>query len=355
MAPQAVSRDTPWTNLRKRPQAPGAPVPHAQRDKENQVKTLVIGGTGYVGSRIAQTFKDSGSDTYGLARSEKSSAALGAAGIASVEGDLTKLGELEGKLSDFDTIAFAAAIPFEDELETIGAIVRAFGKSGRSLVFISGSGVVSTSARDGAWNDYTAAEDDPYPFEPMRNRRVRLVTEKLLTDAAADGLRTFIIRPPLIWGHAGSIQVPQLFESARKTGSVCYLGQGLNLYSHVHVDDVATVSRLAFEKGTPGAVYHLVAGEVNFRTIAEAVGEVTGCPTRSLNYDEAVDLWGAPWVDLGLAVNSRIRSPRTRDELGWTPAHVDLIDDIRNGSYKKAYDEAVAAGNVTGYSWAAHG
>ncbi|RYE40376.1 MAG: NAD-dependent epimerase/dehydratase family protein [Hyphomicrobiales bacterium] len=319
------------------------------------MKTLVIGGTGYVGSRIAQTFKDNGSDTYGLARNAKSSAALDALGITPVEGDLMSLDSLLNRLNEFDTIAFAATIPFEDELSTIGSIVRAFNKPGRSLIFISGSGVVSTPARDGAWNDYTAAEGDPYPFEPMRNRKVRLVTEKLLADAAAEGLRTFTIRPPLIWGHGGSIQIPQLFESARKTGTACYLGQGLNLYSHVHVDDVANVSRLAVEKGTPGSVYHLVAGEANFRTIAEAVGEVTGCPTRSLSYDEAVELWGAPWVDLGLAVNSRIRSPLTRDELGWTPAHVDLIDDIRNGSYKKAHEEAIASGKVKSYSWAAHG
>ncbi|MGN7712665.1 NAD-dependent epimerase/dehydratase family protein [Agrobacterium radiobacter] len=319
------------------------------------MKTLVIGATGYVGSRLAQTFKSAGSDVYGLARSEKSANALSSAGIAPIEGDLAAVDRLKSQLDEFDTIAFAATIPFEDERQVIGELLSSFSKPGRSFVFISGSGVVSTPARDGAWNDYTAAEDDPYPFEPLRNRAIRLITEKLLNDAATEGLRTFIIRPPLIWGHAGSIQVPQLFESARRTGTVCYLGQGLNLYSHVHVDDVATGSRLAFEKGTPGSIYHLVAGEVNFRTIAEAVGEVTGCLTRSLTYDEAVELWGAPWVDLGLAVNSRIRSPRTRSELGWTPAHVDLIGDIRQGSYKKAYDNAKQSGTVQGYSWAAHG
>jgi hypothetical protein len=99
----------------------------------------------------------------------------------------------------------------------------------------------------------------------------------------------------------------------------------------------------------------VVAGEVNFRTIAEAVGEVTGCPTRSLNYQQAVELWGAPWVDLGLAVNSRIRAPRTRAELGWEPAYVDVIDDIRHGSYKQSYDTAKARGAVQSYSWAGHG
>ncbi|GCE44820.1 NAD-dependent epimerase/dehydratase family protein [Rhodococcus sp. USK10] len=319
------------------------------------MKTLVIGATGYVGSRIAQEFRSHGHETYGLARSQKSKEVLSAAGVIPVEGDLAELAKLAATVDDFDVLVFAATVPFEDEKDVIQELLTAFTRPGRSLVFISGSGVVSTAARDGAWNDYTAAEDDPFPFPALRNRKIRITTERLLTDAASEGLRTFIIRPPLIWGRAGSIQIPQFFESARKTGTVCYLGQGLNLYSHVHVDDVATVSYLAFEKGTPGAVYHLVAGEVNFRAIAEAVGEVTGCPTRSLDYDQAVELWGAPWVDLGLAVNSRIRSPRTRTELGWTPAHVDVIEDIRHGSYKDAYDTAKAHGEVQGYSWAAHG
>ncbi|MGW4334074.1 NAD-dependent epimerase/dehydratase family protein [Rhodococcus koreensis] len=319
------------------------------------MKTLVIGATGYVGSRIAQEFRSHGHETYGLARSQKSKEVLSAAGVIPVEGDLAELEKLAATVDDFDVLVFAATVPFEDERDVIQELLTAFTRPGRSLVFISGSGVVSTAARDGAWNDYTAAEDDPFPFPALRNRKIRITTERLLTDAASEGLRTFIIRPPLIWGRAGSIQIPQFFESARKTGTVCYLGQGLNLYSHVHVDDVATVSYLAFEKGTPGAVYHLVAGEVNFRAIAEAVGEVTGCPTRSLDYGQAVELWGAPWVDLGLAVNSRIRSPRTRTELGWTPAHVDVIEDIRHGSYKDAYDTAKARGEVQGYSWAAHG
>ena len=319
------------------------------------MKALVIGATGYVGSRIAQTFKANGIDVDGLARSESAERTLSESGVTPIRGDLAALDQLAAQLDAYDTLVLAATVPFEDEQHITRTLLGAFSRPGRSLIFISGSGVVSTPARDGSWNDYTAAEDDPYPFPPLRNRKVRLVTEQLVINAANDGLRSFVIRPPLIWGHAGSIQVPQLFESARQTGAVCYLGQGLNLYSHVHVDDVATGALLALQRGTAGRIYHVVAGEVNFRTIAEAVGEVTGCPTRSLSYEQAVELWGAAWVDLGLAVNSRIRAPRTRAELGWLPQHVDLIEDIRHGSYKEAYAAAMASGEVQGYSWSAHG
>lgn len=316
------------------------------------MKTLVIGATGYIGSRIAETFKSHGGEVYGLARSERNRDALLSAGIKPIEGSLTASDVVIKQLDEFDTLVFAAMIQFQDERQIIERLLDGFSKPGRTFIFISGSAVVAVPARDGEWNDYTAAEDDPYPFEAvLRSRKVRLETEELILNASKGGLRSLIIRPPLVWGHAGSIQIPQLFESARKTGSVCYLGQGLNLYSHVHVDDVASAAYLAFARGQAGSLYHVVAGEVNFRTLAEAVGEVTGCPTRSLDYEEAVALWGAAWVDIGLAVNSRIRAPRTRAQLGWKPIHVDLVTDIRQGSYRTAYEEARKRGNVQSYGW----
>lgn len=313
----------------------------------------MIGATGYIGSRIAQTFRSHGIEVYGLARSESSKNVLLSAGITPIQGSLT-IGDdgLTKQLDGFDTVVFAAMTQFQDERQIIEQLLDGFSKPGRTFIFISGSAVVAVPAPEGEWNDYTAAEDDPYPFEAvLRSRKVRLETEKLILDASKGGLRSLIIRPPLVWGHAGSIQIPQLFESARQTGAVCYLGQGLNLYSHIHVDDVASATYLAFESGQAGNVYHVVAGEVNFRTIAEAVGEVTGCPTRSLSYEEAVQLWGAAWVEIGLAVNSRIRAPKTRAQLGWKPVHLDLIEDIRHGSYRIAYEEAKRSGNLQSYGW----
>jgi hypothetical protein len=59
----------------------------------------------------------------------------------------------------------------------------------------------------------------------MRNRNVRLLTEQLIINAANDGLRSFVIRPPLIWGHAGSILIPQFFESAPRTAPSAISGR----------------------------------------------------------------------------------------------------------------------------------
>jgi nucleoside-diphosphate-sugar epimerase len=314
------------------------------------MKIFIIGATGYVGSHIARTFKARGHAVTGLARSAANVSTLEEQGYMAANGSLDDIGALAASIAGYDVVVMAAMIPFEIEMAAMAGLVRACRKGGvKHLIFTSGSGVLSIEAKDGAWSQYTFAEDDPYPFPARRNRAIRIETETLVREASGKELSTYVIRPPLIYGNAGSIQIPQIFESARKTGSACYLGLGLNLYSAVHIEDLAEAYWLAIEKGTPGALYHTVCGEANFRSIAEAVATVVGCGTRSLNYDEACDLWGAVWVDLALAVNSRSIAKRAVEELGWKPRHVDVIEDIRNGSYRDNYESGLRAFNWTGH------
>lgn len=317
------------------------------------MKALILGATGYVGSAIARELLLHGYHASAVARSEQAHAKLQAAGITVIDGDLNRPQELFADIADADIVVWVAMMPFETEQRVLTEIVGAMLGTAKSLIFVSGSGVVSLPAEDGQWAENSFAEDDPFPFDELPTRQVRLQTENMVREAANNGLWSAVIRPPLIWGHGGSIQIPQFFEAGRKTGAVCYLGAGLNLYSHVHVDDVAVLCRLAVEKGTPGAIYHAVAGEANFRSISEAVGEVLKMPTRSLNFSEACALWGEAWVSMGLAVNSRIRATRSRAELGWQPKHVDLIQDIRSGSYRDVYGGARSM--QPAYAWKGHG
>lgn len=319
------------------------------------MKILIVGATGYVGSHVAKAFAQRGHEVFGLARDEGGRQRLTAAGLGARDGSPGDPASLGLAVAGFDVAVMAGMVPFEDELDIMTSMVAACRAGGvRHLLFTSGTGVLSIEAKDGAWSQYTFAEDDPFPFPARHNRAVRIKTEAVVREGSDATLSTYVIRPPLIYGNAGSIQIPQIFESARKTGMACYLGHGLNLYSAVHVEDLAEAYCLAVEKGTPGALYHTVCGEANFRSIAEAVATVVGCGTKSLNYDEACLLWGDVWVDLALAVNSRSIARRAVEDLGWKPRHLDVIDDIRNGSYRDSYIASLETGQQ-GYSWASHG
>jgi nucleoside-diphosphate-sugar epimerase len=301
------------------------------------MKALVIGATGYVGSAVARNFKAHGHDVHGLARNDDNRARLEAAGVTPVEGDLNDITHVAALSMRFDLTILAGLGERNGEAAVVAAFIDACRGSTRRLIYTSGSGVLGIPAHDGHWSDYAFAEDDPFPFPSSPTRAWRVETENLVRQAGVEGVHAMTLRPPLIYGHGGSVQVPAIFQSVKKTGKACYVGLGLNLYSNVHVDDLADAYRLAAEKGAPGALYHTVSGEADFRSIAEAVAVVMGCETRSVTFAEACELWGDLVAGAALAVNSRSVPRRTREELGWAPRRLDLIDDVRNGSYRRRY------------------
>ena len=56
-------------------------------------------------------------------------------------------------------------------------------------------------------------------------------------------------------------------------------------------------------------------------------------PARSVSIDEEKPIWGEFIGPLFFGVSSRSRAVRTLAELGWSPTHFDVVDDVRNGSY----------------------
>jgi len=215
-------------------------------------------------------------------------------------------------------------------------MMAAMRGSGKPFVMTSGTSCLSIETPRGEWNQDSFAEDDA--FEPKLWTGVRLESERLVRASAETGVRGMVIRPPMIWGNGGGNgQVPWIFQAVPKAGAACYLGLGLNLYTNVHVEDLARLYVMALETGRAGALYHAVAGEVCWRAICEAVGEVMDCPARSISYDEMCDLWGKVDAPYRFAVSSRCRAIATRRDFDWAPRHLDLIDDILNGSYRERF------------------
>lgn len=298
-------------------------------------RVLIIGAGGFVGSAVSQLLSARGYQVSGLARSKEAAQRLKAAGYGAEEGDLQDLEKLAELADGYDVTIFTPTIRFNEEAAVVTSVLDRYAASGRVFVFTSGTGVLSIPTPTGEWREETFAEDEP--FTPVDWMAIRVETENLVRGYSEQGVRAMVIRPPLIWGHGGSYQIPGIFESVKKTGSACYIGRGLHLYSNVHVDDLADLYLKAIERGVAGALYHAVAGEADFRQIAEAVAQVMGCEASSVDMEEASRIWGPVLARLLFGVSSRSRAVRSRSELGWSPRHLDVIDDIRNGSYREKY------------------
>jgi nucleoside-diphosphate-sugar epimerase len=302
------------------------------------VRVLLVGASGYVGQAIVGRLQREGCELAALARSDDAVARFQAAGVAPIRGDVLSVGTSTQGLRDFDACIWLSWLDWSEESTAVHSVLNSLFGRDKTFIFTSGTGMLGIPAPTGLWDERSFAEDDP--FTPAPHLLVRAETEQFVRTCAGHGIRSMVIRPPLIWGKGGSRQIPLMFESVLKIGDACYIGAGLHVYSHVHVDDLADVYWRALRHGTAGALYHAVAGETDFRSIAEAVATVMGCGTRSLSFDEGVSLFGPQATRGMLAVNSRTRSPRARGELGWLPQHVDLIEDVRAGSYRARYAEA---------------
>ena len=295
------------------------------------MRILLFGAGGYLGSTLARHFKGAGHEVAVLARDDEKAAAFRAGGLTPVAGDLDHINALAEPIAQADAVVFASAIPFDREWPVFSEILALMKGSDKTFVMTSGTGVLSHETPLGEWRQETYAEDEPFTPPPWIALRVE--TENRVRAFSSEGVRTMVVRPPQIWGNNGSKQIPALFEGVQASGAACYIGRGLNLYAHVHVDDLAEVYRLALERGQPGALYHAVAGEACWKSIAEAVAVVMNCPARSVSIDEAKTIWGEFIGPLFFGVSSRSRAVRTRAELGWSPTHFDVVDDVRNGSY----------------------
>jgi nucleoside-diphosphate-sugar epimerase len=285
------------------------------------MRALVIGATGFAGATLIRHLHAEGHEATGLARNEAAAGALAAAAVMSVRGDALRPETLVPLLDRHDAIFFMPRIDMRQELLTVATLLDALAGSGKRFIFMSGSAVLNRRT-DGDWHETSYAEDDDFVCFP--GAAARLETENLVRSAARRGLHAMVVRPPLVWGQGIQRTFAALHASAR-SGAVSYLGRGLNVMSSVHVDDLADILVLALERGKPGALYHAVSGETNWRSLAAEVGRLRSLPTRSIELSEAQTLFGETITRVVFSVCSRCRCPRTREELGWLP-HPDRLD-----------------------------
>jgi nucleoside-diphosphate-sugar epimerase len=211
-------------------------------------------------------------------------------------------------------------------------MLQALAGSGKTFIHTSGSSIVGTRA-GGERRD--AVFDEDTPFMPSPARAARVAIDALVRAAAAEGVRSVVIAPSLIYGrgrglHPDSIQVPWLIALAKKHGVAKHIGPGENRWSNVHIDDLVALYLLAIEKAPAGASYFAENGENSMREICEAVSRSLGfgVRTQAMTPAEAAAEWGEGAANDTMGSNSRVRAKRARSELGWAPHGRSLLDEI---------------------------
>lgn len=304
------------------------------------MKVLVFGASGYIGKHVTRRLVADGLEVTGVIRNADKGTALKAGGAAVLVASVSDMATLGPAIDAHDAVIWIAQVMLEEEDRTMRAFIDRLAGTGKALIFTSGTSLLSEPTQ-GDWSENSFAEDEP--FIPRRQVAERLQIENLVRAAQGAGVRAIVIRPPLIWGHGGSRIISDLYHSAKVTGSVCYVGRGLNCYTNVHVDDLADLYARALQQGVGGALYHATAGEASYRAMAEAVAGAIGTTTRSVTVEEAIEIWDRFMGKVVFPSCSRTRSPRSRRELNWRPDpdRCDILDDCRDTAYAAQGERAL--------------
>jgi nucleoside-diphosphate-sugar epimerase len=298
------------------------------------MRVFVTGASGWIGSATVDELLGAGHEVVGLARSDRSAAALDAKGVTVLRGDLDDLDSLRRGAVESDAVIHLAnkhdfANPAVSNRAERGAVQTiADALVGTDRPFVLASGVA------GLGNGRPSTETDPSPAVGPDSPRGG--GENLALEYVDRGVRTISARfAPTVHGVGDPGFIAYITAAARRNGVAGYVGDGSGAWAAVHRSDAARMVRLGLEQAPAGTILHAVGEQgVPTREIAAAIGESLGVPTASITPEEAVEQMG--FIGRFFAMDLPSTSDRTRELLGWVPSGPTLIEDIKAGAYTGA-------------------
>lgn len=291
------------------------------------MKVFVTGASGFIGSAVVKELVAAGHEVTGLARSDQSAKAIRDAGAQVLMGSLDDLNSLKHGASESDGVIHTAFIhDFSQYAKAAEADKAAIEIMGNALVgsdrpLIVTGGILGMEKEDGFITENIAAPPLPRASE---------ATAFALAD---NGVNASVIRlPPSVHDKGDKGFIPFIISAARNKSVSAYIGDGNNRWPAVHRLDAAHLFCLALEKAVKGIRYNAIGDEgIPVCDLAEVIGKQLNLPVISVSPDEAADHF--EWMARFIAFDSPATAYKTREQLGWQPTHIGLIEDMQKNYF----------------------
>ncbi|PQA96877.1 epimerase [Chryseobacterium shigense] len=283
---------------------------------------LITGITGYIGGTVAKKLLEKNYKVTGLVRNDTRIKELKSLGIEAIVGNIHDEEILRAAIADTDAIIHTA--DSADDAYAADSIISALEGTGKTLIFTSGSAIFG-GKENGEKNDFAYTED--FPLSPRLEMASRVLINQYILQSAKKNIRSIVIVPTMIYGEGlglkkDSIQVPALIRFSQEKGFGVYFGKGENVWSNLHIEDLADLYVLALEKAKSGSLYYAENGSSTIRNLAENISKQYSLqPAQSVSIQEAVNTFGPAGGYFGFASNSVCNADKARKELGWNPQY----------------------------------
>jgi nucleoside-diphosphate-sugar epimerase len=293
------------------------------------MKVALTGATGFIGSHVLAELQNHGNELTALVRNDADAKTVSAKGAAPVVVDLFDGPAVVSALSDAEAAIHTASPGDETSAQLDAAVadaaIEAFDGTGKPYLHISGQWVYGDNL----------SIDEQSAFDAPALVSWREPIEKRVLDAS--GMRGVVIVSGVAYGDGGGGIPGLLLGSPRDDdGNLIMLGTGQQHWSTVHVADLADFFRRVLEDDSARGYY--VVGDGLNPTVAEiteaaaiAAGARGAVPGSD---DEAKGRLGDYLAEV-LLLDQGSDAAKAKADLDWSPTHPGLVDEFREGSYRK--------------------
>ncbi|KAJ5273370.1 hypothetical protein N7478_008495 [Penicillium angulare] len=310
-------------------------------------------GAGYIGLNVLDQLLDAKYRVTVLTRRTEQASELEKRGVNPIIGSLSDLDLLTTQAAKHPIIINTASC---EDLPSVLAILagvrqRVSENLPATYLHTSGTGILEDGAGgmykgDRIYGDATREDIDSIPASSM-HRHVDIPINEAAQEFG-DRAKIAVIIPPFVYGYNSahkrhSMANPAFTRFALKHGFSGHVGEGRNIWSVVHVKDLAraflTVLKYV-ETVSPAVLLENLwffaenGSEVAMIECAKHIGEalfdagkIQSSAVRSFTESECVDVFG-PFTKRGLGCNSRSRAERLR-ALGWEATEKDVWTSLR--------------------------